>query len=323
MLTLAEPAWLLLLPLPPLLWLAARKRPGGGEAPALLHPRAALLASLQARRGGRSLPWLWLAATAALLLALARPQWLEESHQSRAFMIAIDVSGSMRAQDFTDEKGRPQSRLERVKVVIDRFMERRPGDRFGLIVFADDAFTLAPLTSDRRLVRRFLDDVKNGMAGERTALGDAIALAVRRLQSQPPANRALLLLTDGTQSAGAVSAETALAIARIGAVRVYAVGIGSEGKVLFPRGPRERPDFKEVPLDEAFLKRLAADSGGRYYRADDSDALERIVADVERLESPVERPGPTRRIDLFALPLALAGVLATLSLWRGWREVAP
>ncbi len=325
MVSFAAPLWLALLPLPLLLWIIASRKPRtASDSPALRHPQAERLIQLQAALDQRRrLPWLWLAGATLLVLALARPQWLETQQESRNFILAIDVSGSMRALDFTID-GQPVSRLDMVKRVVSDFMERRRGDRIGLIVFADDAFTLTPLSSDHRLIQQFLADVKNGMAGEKTALGQAIALGVKRLLNQEPGSRALILLTDGTQSSGTISPQSALVMARAEGVRVYAIGIGSHGKVLFPRGPREKPDYKEVPLDEAYLQQLAGETGGRYYRATATEELARIVADVEKVETTRVPLDPHQiRNEGYPAPLLLGLALITLALMRGETRVAP
>ncbi len=325
MLTLAAPLWLLLLPLPWLLWFARRRRRGSDQARALRHPQAALLDQLQAQLPATvALPWRWLLGTMLLVAALSRPQWLEQQQESRNFILAIDVSGSMRAQDFSDADGHPISRLEMVKQVVSQFMASRQGDRIGLIIFADDAYTLSPLTTDYRLIQQFLTDVKNGMAGEKTALGQAIALGVKRLLAQPRESRALILLTDGTNSAGRITPLTALTMAKNEGVRIYSIGIGSHGKVLFPRGPVERPDYKEVAMDEAFLKKIAEESGGRYYRASATEELRRIVHDVEVLETTTTPSSAVVERREWYPFLLLGGLcLITVAVVRGEREVAP
>lgn len=322
MITLAAPFWLLLLPLPWLLWRMALRRPH--SAPALIHPQAALLAQLAAETGAdrQRPPWLWLFGCSLLLLALSRPLLSFDESRGRNFLLAIDVSGSMRALDYAIND-QALSRLDLLKRVVDDFLSTRSHDRAGLLVFGDDAYTLAPLTSDIELVRRILDEIKNGMAGERTALGQAIALGVQRLLHEDSRSRILILLTDGTNSAGDIHPEEALVMARHAGVRIYTIGLGREGKVLFPRGPTERPELKEVPLDEAMLQKLAQESGGRYYHAAASGELPDIIADIEQLETIPLDISRDESNDLFWVPL-LAGILLLLGAWqRGNREVMP
>ena len=230
-------AWLLALPLPFLVWRWLQRRAPRKQA-ALFHPHAQLLAQLAAElpTRARRWPWLWLAGCMLLILALARPQWVTlhpDDYPGRDLMFAIDVSGSMRAEDFVVADHRV-NRLDMVKAVVDRLLAHRPGDRAGLIVFGDDAFTLSPVTHDLVLVRSLLHDIKNGIAGEKTALGDAVALAVKRLRDRPPQSRILFLFTDGANTAGQFSPADALALAKQYKVRIYTVGIGRTGKVAYP-----------------------------------------------------------------------------------------
>ena len=325
MLNLDSPLWLALLPLPWLLWFIARRlKIQKQEAPALLHPQAELLSQLHNELSHSARPpWLWLAGFTLLFIALARPQWIEQPQESRNFMLALDVSGSMRALDFSID-GKVVSRLDMVKDVVSQFIQSREGDRIGIIIFADDAFTLSPLTSDHRLIRNFLADVRNGMAGEKTALGQAVALGVKRLKEQAPNSRALILLTDGTNSAGDITPLTALTMAQHENVRLYSIGIGTHGKVMFPRGPREEPDFKEVPLDETLLRTLAKETGGQYYRATNTQELRQIVQDVEQLEEVPTPNNITVQIqELFSFPLLLGISLVIFSIIKGEKEVGP
>ncbi len=325
MLTIADPLWLLLLPLPWLVWFLAQRRSRSLRGPALHHPQALLLKQLQSELDQRRrLPWRWLLGVMLITLALSRPQWLEQQQESRNFILAIDVSGSMRAEDFSDPGGARISRLDMVKQVITQFMASRQGDRIGLIIFADDAYTLSPLSTDHRLIRQFLGDVKNGMAGEKTALGQAIALGVKRLMAQERETRALILLTDGTHSAGDITPLTALAMAKSEGVRIYAVGIGRHGKVPFPRGPVEKPDYKEVPMDEEILQQLATETGGHYYRATATEELRQIVKDVEQLETSATPSNTVINVqEGYPLPLIFGLCLISIALIKGQQEVAP
>lgn len=317
--------WLLALPLPALVWWAWRRRPPR-RAAALFHPHAELLAGLATRRpAARRWPWLWIAGCALLVTALARPVWIDllpGEYPARDFMIAIDTSGSMRAQDFILD-GQPADRLAVVKKTVDALLAARRGDRAGLIVFGDAAVTVSPVSHDLELVRGLLRDISHGVAGEKTALGDAVALAVKRLRVRPPAARILLLFTDGTNTAGDIDPERALALARQYQVRIYAVGIGRAGRVPFPGGPKGDMVLAELPMDETLLQRLATASGGHYYRAEASETLPAIVADIDRLETvDVKLDHIANRRDWYWLPLAL-GLALLLLAQRRRTEVLP
>ncbi len=318
MLTLAQPWWMLLLPMPFLLWiladrgwLAALRRAPHRAAPAIIHPQATLIAGLMQDKGRRPVPWAWLAGCLLLILALARPQWWDFEHpairQGHDLLLAIDISGSMRAQDFS-RGGQPVSRLDLLKQHLKAFVARREHDRMGIVLFADDALTFAPMSSDRALLNTFIDDIRAGLAGEKTALGEAIALAVERLRVMPPESRILVLMTDGANTAGDITPAAAARLAREAGIRTFIIGIGSDGKVLFPRGPVEKPEVVTLPPDEALLRRLAADTRGRFYRAASPQDMARILKDIDRLAPTLMRdPAHAYREDWYWLPL-LAGV---------------
>ncbi|MBK9132635.1 MAG: VWA domain-containing protein [Gammaproteobacteria bacterium] len=308
------PLWLWLLPLAPLAWWLARRR-AGDRAGALLHPQAELLAELQGNNGSlRRAPWPWLLACTLLLLALARPQAIDthapELEPGHNIMFAVDVSGSMRALDYSID-GRPASRLDALKDALRRFLEQARGVRVGAVVFADDALTLLPLTSDLTLARQLVAEIDNGLAGEKTALGDAIALGVKRLQAVDDPARVLVLLTDGSATGGLITPEAAAVIARAAGVRLYTVGFGRAGKVAFPGSPVEAPISTELPPDEDQLRHLAAATGGVYFKAADGESLSAVLAEIERLEL-ARIPAPPRgdAEEWYWLPVAAAlGVL--------------
>ena len=320
-------AWLLALPLPFLVWRWLQRRAPRKQA-ALFHPHAQLLAQLAAELPARARrwPWLWLAGCMLLILSLARPQWVTlhpDDYPGRDLMFAIDVSGSMRAEDFVVADHRV-NRLDMVKAVVDRLLAQRPGDRAGLIVFGDDAFTLSPVTHDLVLVRSLLRDIKNGIAGEKTALGDAVALAVKRLRDRPPQSRILFLFTDGTNTAGQFSPADALALAKQYQVRIYTVGIGKSGKVAYPGGESGEIIAAELPLDETLLRQLATESGGRYYRIERSEDAKTIVADIDKLETvTIHLDKIGEHADWYWLPLLLGLALLLLAQRRGMTEVSP
>ena len=327
MFTFASWLWLLALPLPLVLYLLWQRRAPRRQA-ALFHPHAALLAQLAAELPGpaRRWPWLWLAGCVLLIVALARPQWVTlhpEEYPGRDLMFAIDVSGSMRAEDFVIND-RPTSRLGLVKTVVDELLARRKGDRAGLIIFGDDAYTLTPVTADLDLLRSQLREIRNGIAGEKTALGDAVGLAVKRLRDRPPQARVLFLFTDGANTAGHLQPAEALALARRYHVRIYSVGIGRSGKVAYPGGESGQTIAAELPLDEDLLRRFAQQSGGHYYRVQRGEDLGPILDDINKFETvSIHLDKIGEHADWYWLPLALSLVLLILAQRLGSKEVLP
>jgi Ca-activated chloride channel family protein len=319
--------WLLALPLPFAAWRLLQRR-APRQQPALFHPHAQLLAQLATELPARARrwPWLWLAGCTLLILALARPQWVTlhpDDYPGRDLMFAIDVSGSMRAEDFVVADHRV-NRLDMVKAIVDRLLAQRPGDRAGLIVFGDDAFTLSPVTHDLALVRSLLHDIKNGIAGEKTALGDAVALAVKRLRERPPQSRVLFLFTDGTNTAGRFSPADALALAKQYKVRIYTVGIGRSDIVAYPGGESGGTIATELPLDETLLQRFAAETGGRYYRVQNGGDAKAILADIAKLETvDIHLDKVGEHAEWYWLPLLLGLVLLFIAQRRGATEVLP
>jgi Ca-activated chloride channel family protein len=207
--------------------------------------------------------------------------------------------------------------LTAAKAVIADFLERRSGDRVGLVVFGERAYALTPLTRDLQTVQEQLDGTVTGLAGRATAIGDAIGLATKRLQQQPAEQRVLILLTDGVNTAGALAPDKAAQIARDAGVRIHTVAFGGYGAGLSVFGiPIRRPSSSEI-TDEAGLKRIAELTGGRAYVARDVDQLVGIYAEIDRLE-PVQRPGQRLRprIERYAWPLSASLLLALLVLWQ-------
>ncbi len=321
MITFAQPLWLILLPLP--LAAALRQARRGAtipdRQPALRHPQAALLARLSAGHRGPAW-WPWALGCALLVVALARPQWLDfsspEAHQGHDLMVAIDVSGSMRALDYATQ-GEARSRLAVVKRSLDGFLARRSRDRIGVVLFGDHPAVFLPLTRDLDLVRAQLADLRPGILGERTALGDAIALAVSRLARRPPASRLLLLFSDGADTAGVTPPLDALAEARRQGVRIFTVGVGSGKEVLFPRGPVLPPQVTRLPPDTALLRRLAQESGGHFYAAASAKDMARILADIDaQAPTLIRDPAHARHYEGYWLPLAAGLILLLQAQWR-------
>ncbi len=303
-----------LLPLPLLVrWLvpaAPRPRAGALRVPFFAEIGRAGLASTRPRRR------LWTLATLALIWLLlvsaaARPAYVGAPVpvpvDGRDLMMAVDLSGSMSRQDLTHD-GFPVDRLTVVKAVADDFISRRVGDRVGLILFSSRAYIQTPLTFDRNVVRELLRASSIGLTGQETAIGDAIALAVKTLRNRPADERVLVLLTDGANNSGVLDPIQAAEIARQNQVKIYTIGVGADS---FAVGQRMvNPSFD---LDEGALAKIAEITGGRYFRARDAQGLAAIYDDIARMEPVAGDPlylSPT--VSLFQWPLGAAVVLALL-----------
>ncbi len=247
-----------------------------------------------------------------LVTAAARPQWLgepvQQSVSGRDLLMAVDLSGSMQERDFW-LGNTPVDRLTATKAVASQFIERRAGDRIGLILFGDQAYLQAPLTFDRVTVAKFLDEAAIGLAGEKTAIGDAIGLAVKRLRKNLADQRVLILITDGANTAGLVSPLKAAELAAHEGLKIYTIGIGADEMIIrdFFGSRRVNPS---ADLDEKTLTQIAEQTGARYFRARDTKELESIYALLDQLE-PVEKDRQYYRpkIALFHWPLGLALIL--------------
>jgi Ca-activated chloride channel family protein len=257
-----------------------------------------------------------------LVLAASRPQWLGESVaipiSGRDLMLAVDLSDSMRTADFLVE-GKQVDRLTATKRVASNFIERRRGDRLGLILFGTQAYLQSPLTFDSKTVNRLLRESAIGLAGERTAIGDAIGLAIKRLDLESGNSRVLILMTDGANTAGEVTPLKAAQLAASRELKIYTIGIGADEQIETTWFGLRRVN-PSAQLDEKTLREIAQVTGGSYFRARDSAELEQIYAQLDTLE-PIPRDQQNlRSVDaLFAWPLAaalaLAGMLVAPRLW--------
>lgn len=245
-----------------------------------------------------------------LCVALARPQQLGPAQapplSTRQMMLALDLSGSMTEADMR-LAGRPVERIVVARAVLDDFLDRRAGDRIGLLVFAEHAYVMSPVTRDLDSVRGQLADAVVGLAGRETAIGDAIALAVKRLRTQAQGERVLVLLTDGVSNAGVIDPPKATELAVRDRVRVHTIAFGGEGGSRF-FGLR-LPGAQDS-MDEDSLRKIAGDTGGHFFRARDSSELAGIYAQIDRLEPVSVAARPQRpRIERYAPWLGLALVL--------------
>ena len=318
MITFAWPWLLLLLPLPLLVYWLPQKRNNRTSA-ALVIPQ--LLSNISVNittQATKKSPLIILALCWLLtVLALSQPEWLGDAidipTEGREIMIAVDLSGSMQIEDMS-LNGNAVNRLDMLKVVLGDFIERRIGDRLGLILFADDAYMQTPMTFDRKTVKQMLDESVLGLVGKKTAIGDAIALAVKRFDAKKESNKILLLLTDGQNTAGKITPEQALEMAVARDITIYTIGIGAEvmlQKSLF--GTRRVNPSSE--LDERTLTKLAQHTGGKYFRAKDTQGMQLIYSLLDQLE-PVEQDQQQMRplTALFYWPLSLAFLLSTVYL---------
>ena len=247
-----------------------------------------------------------------LVTAAARPQYLGEAvaipTEGRDLMVAVDLSGSMKARDMVVQ-GQPVNRLDMIKFVLSGFIQERVGDRLGLILFADTAYLQAPLTYDRSTVATLLGETVIGLVGDNTAIGDAIGLAVKRFRLRDESNRVLILLTDGRNTAGNITPEDALSLARENQVTIYTIGVGSNQRSMFGfTMPSSGADF-----DEGMLRKIAEQTNGQFFRAEDTQALMDIYSILNELE-PVEAGNEKMRPQtaLFYYPLAAAIGLSVL-----------
>lgn len=314
MLILAWP-WLLLLLLLPLLVRRSLRAVPAMQGEPLLIPTLPYVSErpVSARRWQLVLLML---AWACLCLALARPQWLgepvalEQAH--RDLMLAVDLSDSMRTQDMV-LNGAPVDRLSVVKQQLTQFVGHREGDRMGLILFADHAYVMMPLSADHATLAQFIDELDFGLAGHLTAIGEAIGLSLKRLEQQQTQQKVLILLSDGRDTVETLSPLTAATLAANAQMRIYTIGLGADDP--------EDPDGSHSDLDEQTLTHIAALTGGHYFRARDPDSLAQIYQAIDKLEpSEISARFYQPRQELYPWPLALALALSLLLLVRRLHE---
>jgi Ca-activated chloride channel family protein len=312
LLLLALPAW----------WVWRRhRRPGAivfSRTDVLARgPRSGLLVS-------RALFALRNLLLAGLIVAVARPRTGARAEtvtsQGINIILAIDLSSSMLSEDF-----QPENRLEVAKAKVKQFILGRRNDRIGLVAFAGEALTQVPLTVDYPVLLAAVDNLQAGQLEDGTAIGTAIATAANRLRDAPGKSKVLILLTDGVNNRGSIDPRTAAQAAAAVGVKIYTIGVGSEGMAPVPVGRGLmglRYEYRPVEIDEALLQDVARTTGGRYFRAVDAAALQRIYQQIDQLErEPVHARTYVRYTELFRWPLAAAlvalGLEALLLAWRG------
>lgn len=303
----------------PLPWLAGWLLPPRRTTSAALRvPYGARLDAIASSTGGhprlmRAAALAWL-AWFLLCAAAARPQQLGEAvappQSGRNLMLAVDLSGSMSRPDM-ELGGDVVDRLTAAKAVLADFLDRRVGDRVGLLVFGQHAYALTPQTMDRDTVREQLGDSVVGLAGQDTAIGDAIGLAVKRLREQPQGQRVLILLTDGVNTAGVLDPLKAAELAKSENVRIHTIAFGGSGAGFSLFGLSVPMPGGDDDIDEATLKKIASETGGQAFRARDTEQLAGIYAELDRIE-PVKQEGQRVRpqIERYWWPLAAALLVA-------------
>ncbi len=273
------------------------------------------------------LPWLRLLALLFLIIALARPQEYNASTQNKTLgydiMLCLDVSWSMMAEDFSP------NRISAATEITREFVDQRKGDKIGLIEFASGAIVRAPLTTDHTVIDEQLKKAKPNFEFGATAIGDALALAVDRIKDIPAKSKIVILLTDGTETSGYIDASTALEIAKAFDVKVYTIGIGSQGKVTLPVPQPNGTVVKmneEMPLDEQLLQKIASETGAYYYKASDKKALLSIYQEInknEKSEINSKRNMQTKDVFMIFVFISLIFILLEWALRYGLLRPLP
>lgn len=275
----------------------------------------------------RHLPFaLRVVSIALVIIVIARPQsvhsWEETETQGIDIVMALDVSGSMLAQDLEPD------RLQAAKKVASEFIADRPNDNIGLVIFAGESFTQCPLTTDHKVLLNLLNEVEFGMIEDGTAIGLGLATSVNRLKESQSKSRVVILLTDGTNNSGQIAPLTAADLAQSYGIRVYTVGVGTKGMAPTPVNTPYgiRMQNMQVDIDEKTLTEIAAMTGGQYFRAQDTDGLRQVYEEIDEMEKYlISVQNVTRKKELF-LPFALLamGLLLTeLLLRRTWLRNIP
>lgn len=273
-----------------------------------------------------SLSWIFLVV--ALMQPEKEDQYVQVHSEGYDLMLAVDVSASMQAMDFST-KTQMKSRLDATKEVVGKFVLGRQGDRVGLVTFGEHAYLHVPLTLDTVSVSKMLNHIVSGMAGNATAIGDAIGLSVRTLRDRPEGSRILVLLTDGEDNSSSIPPLEAAKLAKQYGIKIYTIGVGKNGNVPFPTGLGGY-QMARVTIDEDLLKEIALQTGGQYYSATDQNALASIYANINALEkTEAEQNVYLIREPLYHYPLGMSvGLLFLLAMHAllargfGWRRVA-
>lgn len=317
-----ELLWLLLVPPLLALWRGSRGKVAAVEFSSTDIARA--VARETRARPGRWMALLRVLVAECLVLGLARPQWVSGHSEVQAsgidLMLAVDVSGSMEALDFK-LGGRQANRLDVVKSVVADFIGARPNDRIGVIAFAGAPYLVSPLTLDHDWLKQNLERLSTGMVEDGTAIGSALATGVNRLREQVAKSKVLVLLTDGMNNAGKVTPQIAAEAAKAMGIKVYTIAAGTKGHAPMPMrdklGRIVRIVQAKVDVDEESLRKIADETGGKFFRATDTDSLKKVYAEIDRMEKTtraVRKFEHHRDVFAFAVVPAMVLMLANLGL---------
>jgi Ca-activated chloride channel homolog len=329
--TFGHPYFLLLLLLLPLVaWLKGRR----GEPPAFVYSSVQLVRGIlnitRARSGGFLSALRWL-ALALFIVALAQPRFTRSETKVTAsgvdIVVALDMSGSMISEDF-EVRGQRVNRFNMARAVLEQFIEKRPNDRIGLVVFATEPFIATPLTLDHDFLMRRLDQLQIGAIDENhTAIGSALSTAVNRLREVKSKSKIVILMTDGQNNAGKIEPLIAAEAAQALKVKVYTIGVGMRGMAPMPRyfGGQRVMQMEPVDIDEVTLQKIADLTQGKYYRADNTARFQAIYAEIDKLEKTekeVKKFAQHRELFPWAIaPGLLLVLLETLLRHTAWRRL--
>lgn len=322
------PQLLWLLALLPLLALIRGKRGASGALVFSSTTLVAFLAEARKAQPGRMLVGLRLVILAFLILAFARPQLGNSTTEIEAsgidILLAVDVSGSMEALDFT-LAGKAANRLDVVKSVIRQFVEQRPNDRIGLLAFSGRPYMVSPLTLDHDWLLKRLDSLSTGMVEDGTAIGSAIGVGVKRLEDREAKSRLLILLTDGMNNAGAIPPLVAAEAAQALGIKVYTIGAGTKGEAPMPMVDafgRKRLVRARVDIDDETLGKVAEMTGARYFRATDTPSLAKVYDEINSMETTTRTIKKFEHYrELFPWVVGVALLLLGLEFFSGWKRV--
>jgi len=249
------------------------------------------------------------------IVVLARPQKTDQqqdvSTEGIDIILALDISGSMLARDFKPD------RLEASKNVATEFISGRPYDRLGLVVFSGESFTQCPLTTDHAVLVNLMREIQSGMIEDGTAIGNGLATAINRIKDSEAMSKVIILLTDGVNNRGEIAPATSADIAKTFGIRVYTIGVGTQGMAPYPVQTPYGIQYQNMPveIDEQILKEIATKTGGRYFRATDNNKLVQVYSEIDQLEkSKIDVRQFTRKEEKFLLPAILAFIAIALEM---------
>jgi len=254
-------------------------------------------------------------AIATLIIIIARPQatdrFQDMSTEGIDIVLALDISGSMLARDFKPD------RLEASKNVATEFISGRPYDRIGLVVFSGESFTQCPLTTDHAVLINLMREIQSGMIEDGTAIGMGLATAVNRIKDSEAKSKVIILLTDGVNNRGEIAPATAAGIAKTFGIRVYTIGVGTQGMAPYPVQTPYGIQYQDMPveIDEAILREISQTTGGKYFRATDNDKLAQVYNEIDKLEkSKIDVRQFNRKEEKYLIPALIAFFLLVLEI---------